>query len=671
MRDTSTSEADLGTSLFINLLKKSLVAGNPYASEPTVCSEPFDPRRAKLADVDINRGPYTKAHTMRKDDSSQPKPRGLSFKPKHTAVDWLTSTRIQRSRGDSRPLPLFNSLSAFSRTTKWKRVPYTQQGWVIHRVEPQGAVTNENAQGAQAPPAHPGETCPAPAEQPAGLPESAHDDSADDIITPLGGQDPTETPLTDPSEVSANTETVERRRRKTRRSGKEVRRRRMNAALRAAEAALAGSLTDGPCETSEGTDAADDADAGAALEVDSFLDSLCGTDEGTETHKQDEAGYVNDIRVSGPTISLADSSVRSETTYGESSNEKSSQDDAAVEASATSDVPLPKKKKAYRRSGHAAKLRHREMIANEKREREAQREAELADAKTYLTTFADVPGNVNFVQSGPWLIPTTTVEAFAPVYPSYIAKDFPAFPLCVVDSLPKHQKMKQATAEPSGNSAEHRATGKRTIIAREWTLITTDFREMHGPWEAENETESCKQTSGYIHTKPKQFRYSLFARVNMQFMASGYPPLYLYPPELHPSSRFLPFVPRPDDDPSALASELPSDPSTAPISVVIPGISTIAHESLDIGKATPGIRQENPPIPVVLQETSGPVEEESTDGQEASGRVVPATTDYIATPTADKTASPTPRRRVGVACDHCGHFVPFNPVFARATRDLK
>ena len=648
MRATSESanEVDLGSDLFIHLLKESLATGNPYANVPAVFSDPPALGRAILGRADMNRGTYQEhTGTVRRDRGSRFKTCGRSLKPKYPLVteNWITSAR--ESREETRPRPPVNTPSTLPRTTKWKRVPYTQQGWVVHKVEPQRAVQDQDAHVSDE---HSGEGRSVLVQPAEGLSVALGGGAADDASALLDGQDSAETSLVNAPEAPTSTEAVAKPKRKTRRAGKELRRRRENAARRAAEAALSSLTTGEEQETNERADADADEDGGndacSAGEENSFVNGLHQKIEDTGTQSEPSAHL-------------------SEIAHEDLNNEESKRGPV----SESSEAPHPqRKKRVYRRAGRAAKLR----IAKEKEDREA---AELAEAEAYLAAFAAVPGNVNFMQSGPWLIPKTTAEVFAPIYPSYMARDFPALPLSAVNPPTEHQDQRRLAPESPGSSAGCRATGKTTIIARKWTLVTNQFRELHQPEDEEDELEYCKTTSAY-YIRTKMPSNSLFARINMRFTASGYHPLYLYSTAPHPLFDMLPkFGPGPDEVPSAPPSDHLPDSSAIPISVAPPEAPTAVHERSDPVEATSDI----------LQGSSETTKDQESTGREASGRVVSGTENHIATPTAEQaiattstaldppSSTPQTRRRVGVSCGHCGHFVPFNPVFARATRDLE
>ncbi|KIP01348.1 hypothetical protein PHLGIDRAFT_362364 [Phlebiopsis gigantea 11061_1 CR5-6] len=417
--------------------------------------------------------------------------------------DWVKVTR--ESRKATPPLATA-TISTIPRVTTWTRVPTPlPKGWVVPAVE--GPSDNKPVE----PRAVTAITVTAASVDP---PPVVSDNATPDDLTLCTTQEASEEAeaaeaTNHGSSDEPETAVEEVRRRKTRRSGKEVRRRREAAALRAAAAASNGN------------------------------------EDETVTEE------LSSGPVAGPSQATSDNHVIPPVEQASTDEPSDSKAEAGAEVVDSASVRPKGKKKTYRRSGHKAKLVHRALLASEKLAQENQLATELADAQRYLAALADVPGNVTFVSSGPWVIPTTTPEAFAPVYPAYVAKDFPALPLSTVVPRPMFRDQARpptiaAVQSPTGRDLANAASSSMRVIqavddASVPVTVTASRRTKHSlsTWTTNAVKTGAERTrktfvadngnseagSEGTGASAPPYRHAFFAYVNKAFIAGGYPDL--------------------------------------------------------------------------------------------------------------------------------------------------
>lgn len=511
----NTNAADV----FLDLLKASVISDTPYARNAAVVSSaaltleiPASVGMDSTDDLSVstvsNVADLECPSQTVGDVSSESESESFdsSCEDATATGDWVKVTR--ESRKATAP-PATATISTIPRVTMWTRVPTPlPKGWVVPAVE--GPSDNKPVEPVTA------VTVTAASVDP---PPVVSDNATPDDLTLCTTQEASEEAEEAEAAEATNhgssdepeTAVEEVRRRKTRRSGKEVRRRREAAALRAAAAASNGN------------------------------------EDETVTEE------LSSGPVAGPSQATSDNQVIPPVEQASTDEPSDSKAEAGAEVVDSASVRPKGKKKTYRRSGHKAKLVHRALLASEKLAQENQLATELADAQRYLAALADVPGNVTFVSSGPWVIPTTTPEAFAPVYPAYVAKDFPALPLSTVVQRPMFRDQAgpptiAAIQSPTGRDLAADAVSsssmrviqavddasvpvtvtasrrtKHSLSAWTTNAVKTGAERTRKTFVADNGNSEAGSEGTGASAPP--YRHALFAYVNKAFIAGGYPDL--------------------------------------------------------------------------------------------------------------------------------------------------
>lgn len=184
--------------------------------------------------------------------------------------------------------------------------------------------------------------------------------------------------------------------------------------------------------------------------------------------------------------------------------------------------PVKKKNKRGCRGGQKTRLALKEKKKEEKLEREADHATELERAGKYLATFADIPGNVTFRSSGPWLILEATPETLAPTYPVETAKKFPALPLSTELPRSRFRNWYRIRTTRYAQSTKNYLTHDLIPTTRNDGRIPSTVREMHARTKAaEDRKDEDLYTDYLVPVSSTKQRFSLHRHLQAVLSANN------------------------------------------------------------------------------------------------------------------------------------------------------